>query len=139
MPAKVMIVDDEPEVVRLLEVILNRAGYRIIKAYSGKEALDLLNRETPDLMLLDVMMPGMSGIEVMETMRSTHDALNLPPVIFLTAKGGMEAMIEGLQAGAYKYLVKPTSREKLMEIVKAALEYSEARKRPVSGDEFDWM
>jgi two-component system sensor histidine kinase ChiS len=138
MAPKVMIVDDEPEVVRLLEVILSRAGYAVAKAYSGKECLSLLARENPDLILLDIMMPGMSGIEVMEALRTIYNVMTIPPVILLTAKGGMEAMIEGLQAGAYKYLVKPTSREKLMEIVKAALEYSESKKRPLP-DELDWV
>jgi DNA-binding response OmpR family regulator len=137
MPAKVLIVDDEQEVVRLLEVILTRAGYVVAKAYSGKECLSLLARENPDVILLDIMMPGMSGLEVMEALRSIYGTISIPPVIFLTAKGGMESMIEGLQAGAYKYLVKPTSREKLIEIVKAALAYSETKKRPPL--EPDWM
>jgi DNA-binding response OmpR family regulator len=137
MSAKVLVVDDEPEVVRLLEVILNRAGYAVAKAYNGQECLSLLTRENPDVILLDIMMPGMSGLEVMGALRTIYKAVTMPPVIFLTAKGGMEAMIEGLQAGAYKYLVKPTSREKLMEIVKAALEYSETKKRPPP-TEPDW-
>ena len=137
MPAKVLIVDDEQEVVRLLEVILTRAGYAVAKAYSGKECLSLLARENPDVILLDIMMPGMTGLEVMEALRSIYGTISIPPVIFLTAKGGMESMIEGLQAGAYKYLVKPTSREKLIEIVKAALEYSETKRRPPL--EPDWM
>ncbi len=137
MPAKVLIVDDEQEVVRLLEVILARAGFTIAKAYSGRECLSLLTREAPDVILLDIMMPGMSGLEVMEALRTIYGAVSMPPVIFLTAKGGMESMIEGLQAGAYKYLVKPTSREKLIEIVKSALEFSEAKKRPPL--EPDWM
>ncbi len=137
MPAKVLIVDDEQEVVRLLEVILTRAGFTIAKAYSGRECLSLLTRENPDVILLDIMMPGMTGLEVMEALRTIYGAVSMPPVIFLTAKGGMESMIEGLQAGAYKYLVKPTSREKLIEIVKSALEFSEAKKRPPL--EPDWM
>jgi len=89
--------------------------------------------------LLDIMMPGMSGIEVMERMRSGYDVLSMPPVVLLTAKGGMEAMLEGLQAGAFKFLVKPTSREKLLETVKAAVEYRESKRHPAAGDEFDWV
>jgi DNA-binding response OmpR family regulator len=137
MPAKVLIVDDEQEVVRLLEVILTRAGFAIAKAYSGRECLSLLTRENPDVILLDIMMPGMTGLEVMEALRTIYGAVSMPPVIFLTARGGMESMIEGLQAGAYKYLVKPTSREKLIEIVKSALEFAETKKRPPL--EPDWM
>jgi DNA-binding response OmpR family regulator len=136
MPAKVLIVDDEAEVVRLLEVILTRAGYAVVKAYSGKECLALLTRENPDVILLDIMMPGMSGLEILESLRTIYGTVSIPPVIFLTAKGSMEAMIEGLQAGAYKYLVKPTSREKLIEIVKSALEFSESRRRPPTDAEW---
>jgi len=137
MPAKVLIVDDEPEVVRLLEVILVRAGYLVVKAYSGRECLSLLTRENPDVIVLDIMMPGINGLEVMQALHTIYGAISMPPVIFLTAKGGMESMIEGLQAGAYKYLVKPTSREKLIEIVRSALEYSEEKKRPPL--EPDWQ
>ena len=137
MSAKVLVVDDEPEVVRLLEVILKRAGYSVAKAYNGKECLSLLARENPDVILLDIMMPGMSGLEVMGALRTIYKAMTMPPVILLTAKGGMESMIEGLQAGAYKYLVKPTSREKLIEIVKAALEYSATKRHPPTAEP-DW-
>ncbi len=130
MPAKVMVVDDEPQVLHLLEVILKREGFAVIKAGSGQECLRLLSQQDCDVIVLDIMMPGMSGLEVMRSLQSIYKAVTLPPVVILTAKGGMDAMLEGLQAGAYKYLVKPTSREKLVEVVRAAVEYGEAKRHP---------
>jgi DNA-binding response OmpR family regulator len=138
MSATVMIVDDEPEVVRLLEVILSRAGFGVIKAGSGNECLLLLRQRDPDVIILDNMMPGMSGIEVMKSLHSIYKSITLPPVIFLSARGGMDAMLEGLQAGAYKYLVKPTSREKLVEVVRAAVDYGESKRHPEVPPP-DWM
>ena len=138
MSAKVMVVDDEPEVVRLLEVILNRAGFAVLKAGSGPECLMLLRQQDPDVIILDNMMPGMTGVEVLKSLHSMYKDITQPPVIFLSAKGGMDAMVEGLQAGAYKYLVKPTSREKLMEVVRAALDYGENKRHPVIQPP-DWM
>lgn len=121
MVARVMVVDDEPQVVRLLEVILTRAGFAVSKARSGQECLAIIERENPDVIVLDVMMPDLSGLEVMRALRATYSAKTMPPVIFLSAKGGLEAMVEGMQAGAYKYLVKPTSRERLIEVINTAL------------------
>jgi len=138
MTAKVMIVDDEPEVVRLLEVILSREGFAVIKACSGQECLMLLRQQSPDVIVLDNMMPGMSGVEVMHSLQLMYKAITLPPVVFLSAKGGMDAMVEGLQAGAYKYLVKPTSREKLVEVVRAAAEFGENKRHPPVQPP-DWM
>jgi DNA-binding response OmpR family regulator len=138
MSARVMVVDDEPEVVRLLEVILNRAGFAVTKAGSGQECLTLLSQQDPDVIILDVMMPGMTGLDVMRSLHTMYKAVTQPPVIFLSAKGGMEAMVEGLQAGAYKYLVKPASREKLVEVVRAALEFGENKRHPEVAPP-DWM
>ncbi len=130
MTARVMIVDDEPEVLRLLEVILNRAGFAVIKASGGQECLRLLHNHNPDVIILDNMMPDMSGIEVLKSLRFIYKEVTLPPVIFLSAKGGMDAMLEALQAGAYKYLVKPAARERLVETVRAAYEFGEAKRHP---------
>jgi DNA-binding response OmpR family regulator len=138
MSAKVMVVDDEPEVVRLLEVILSREGFAVIKAGSGQECLMLLRQLDPDVIVLDCMMPGMSGLDVMRSLQSIYKAVTLPPVVLLTAKGGMDAMLEGLQAGAYKYLVKPTSREKLVEVVRSAAEFGENKRHPPIQPP-DWM
>jgi two-component system OmpR family response regulator len=118
MPEKILVVDDEPETVSLLGLTLSRAGYSVIKATSGRAGLDIAAREHPDLIILDIMMPDLSGLDVLKALRKVYP---VPPVIFFTAKSRVEDMIEGMEAGAYKYLVKPTSREKLLETVRAAL------------------
>lgn len=119
MTAKILIVDDEPDTLSLLAITLGRAGYVITKAGNGRGALEAARREAPDLIILDVMMPDMSGLEVLRALQADGGAA--PRVIFFTARGRAEDMLAGLQAGAYKYLVKPTSREKLLETVKQAL------------------
>lgn len=118
MPGKILVVDDEPETVSLLGLTLSRAGYTVMKATSGGAGLDLATREHPDLIILDIMMPDISGLDVLKALRKIYA---VPPVIFFTAKSRVEDMVEGMEAGAYKYLVKPTSREKLLETVRAAL------------------
>lgn len=118
MPERILVVDDEPDTVSLLSLTLGRAGYTVIKATSGRAGLDIAARERPDLIILDIMMPDLSGLEVLKALRHLYA---VPPVIFFTAKSRVEDMVEGMEAGAYRYLVKPTSREKLLETVKAAL------------------
>ena len=120
MSEKILVVDDEPDTVTLLGMTLTRAGYTVLKANSGKAALELAQSEKPDLIILDDMMPDVTGLDVLKTLRTKHGAPP-PAVILFTAKSRVEDMAEGLEAGAYKYLVKPTSREKLLETVKAAL------------------
>jgi DNA-binding response OmpR family regulator len=118
MPEKILVVDDEPDTVSLLSLTLNRAGYTVLKATGGKACLDIAAKEKPDLVILDIMMPDMNGLDVLRELRKIYA---VPPVIFFTAKSRVEDMVEGMEAGAYRYLVKPTSREKLLETVKAAL------------------
>jgi DNA-binding response OmpR family regulator len=117
--AKILIVDDEPDTLSLLSITLGRAGYTVLKATDGRTCLDMAAHEGPDLILLDIMMPDMSGLEVIRALQ-THGPFP-PPVIFFTAKGRMEDVTAGMEAGAYKYLIKPTSREKLLETVQSAL------------------
>jgi DNA-binding response OmpR family regulator len=125
MPEKILVVDDEPDTVSLLSLTLGRAGYTVLKANGGRSSLDIAAREKPDLILLDIMMPDMNGLDVLKELRKIYA---VPPVIFFTAKSRVEDMVEGMEAGAYRYLVKPTSREKLLETVKAAL--NDLRKDP---------
>ena len=111
---------------------------KIITESNPRSALDRIKEENVAVIVSDQKMPGMSGIEVLNSLRAMYRAVTQPPVIFLSARGGMEAMLEGLQAGAYKYLVKPTSREKLVEVIKAALEYSQQKRHPEI-EPPDWM
>lgn len=124
MAHTILVADDEPDTLDLLEITLGRAGYRVLKAHNGKEALELARREQPDLLLLDVMMPQMSGLDVLKTLRAEGAA---PPVIVFSARGRADDLAAGIEAGAIQYLVKPTSRERLLEAVRAALAEIAAR------------
>lgn len=115
---KILLADDEPDTLTLLGMTLTRAGYTVFKAHNGRECLALAERERPDLIILDMMMPDLNGLEVLRGLKAFYAQ---PPVIFFTAKSRAEDMTQGIEAGAYRYLVKPTSREKLLEIVKATL------------------
>ena len=99
----ILIVDDQPINVQLLKRKLERANLRVITAYSGVEALDLVRTNRPDLILLDVMMPDMDGIEVCQRLQASEDTRTIP-VIFVTARTSKEGKIEGLNVGAVDYM-----------------------------------
>jgi DNA-binding response OmpR family regulator len=121
MPVKILVVDDEADTISLLTVTLNQAGYEVVTANCGQACLQMVPEEHPDLILLDMMMPDMSGLDVLKTLQETYGTYNTPPVIFFTAKNRMEDRIEGLEAGAFKYLIKPTPRALLLNTIRAAL------------------
>lgn len=121
MPPKILVVDDEIDTVNLLELTLTQAGYAVIKANGGRACLEIVAAEHPDLIVLDIMMPDLSGIDVLKTLQETYGTYETPPVIFFSAKSRMEDRIEGLEAGAFKYLIKPTPRAQLLETIHAAL------------------
>lgn len=118
---KILIVDDDPELVQLIGYTLYAEGYQTVVAHSGEEALQLVERERPDLIILDVMMPGMSGIEVCDVLREDPETTNLP-IIILSARTQVPYRIEGLQAGADEYLTKPISLKEMVARVDALLE-----------------
>ena len=118
--AKILVVDDEIKNVKLLEALLAPRGYAISKAYDGKEALRLVHQESPDLILLDVMMPGMSGFEVCQTLKD-NPKTHLIPVVIMTALGQVEDRITGIRAGADDFLTKPVHRDELMARIETSL------------------
>jgi two-component system OmpR family response regulator len=119
MAKKILIVDDEVDTLNLLATTLAVAGYETAKASSGSAGISLISEFKPDAIILDVMMPEQSGIEVMSTIKKMFP--EPPPVIIFSARGRIEDMVDGMEAGAYKYLVKPVSREKLLETIRSAL------------------
>ena len=119
-PVRILVVDDEPFNVDLLEQQLEEQGYETCVATDGAEALERLAEERPDLVLLDWMMPGMSGIEVLERMRATPDWRGVP-VIMLTARGSTEDKVQGLDAGADDYVTKPIDEAELWARIRAML------------------
>ena len=127
MMSEIFVVDDDRDVAQSIEIALRRRGFRVTLAHSGVEALKLLRRYRPDLVLLDVLMPGMSGIEVCRRLRADENTAGLP-IIFLTARGQERDRIEGLRVGADDYLGKPFNLEELILRVKAVLR--RAKKEP---------
>ena len=117
--ARILVVDDEPYTLDLVKLTLITDGFYVETAGSGEDALHLLNEHTFDLMLLDVMMPAVSGFDVMRLMKSTP--IGATPVIILSAVGSDESQLTGEELGAIGYLVKPISRGELLDAVYAAL------------------
>ncbi|OFN22547.1 response regulator transcription factor [Staphylococcus sp. HMSC055C03] len=121
MTQKILVVDDEQSIVTLLKYNLETAGYLVEVAYDGEEALQKLNAVQPDLVVLDVMLPKLDGIEVCKTIRSDR---NLVPILMLTAKDDEFDRVLGLELGADDYMTKPFSPREVVARVKAILRRS---------------
>ena len=121
MTHKVLIADDEPNIVISLEYLMKRAGYQVIVARDGQEALDTLRRERPRLVLLDVMMPKKSGHEVCQELRA-DERIRDTLVLMLTAKGRDTDVDKGLGVGADAYMTKPFSTKELVAKVAQMLD-----------------
>jgi type IV pilus assembly protein PilB len=122
-PYKILVTDDDDRVAEALQLILEDHGYKVIRASHGLEALDKVREETPDLVLLDVVMPGKDGFEVCWELRTSIDTLFLP-IIMLTAQTSLKEKIKGLSLGADDYITKPFNAEELVERIKAVLRRS---------------
>lgn len=114
MAKKILVVDDEPEIVNMIEVRLKANGYEVIPSYSGDDALKKVKESKPDLILLDVMMPPPNGYQVCRTLKDDPDYKNIP-VIFLTAKTTESDKFWGMESGADEYVTKPYNAEELLE------------------------
>lgn len=117
MHGKILIVDDEPEIVRVLGGYLEQAGYNVITAFSGPEAVRRARQENPALIILDLMLPGMDGIDVCRTLRKTSDV----PIIMVTARVDEADRVLGLELGADDYVTKPFSPREVVARVRAVL------------------
>jgi DNA-binding response OmpR family regulator len=118
---RILIVDDEPMTRDLLRLMLERAGFETLEAEDGLKALLMVAEETPDVLLLDVMMPNMDGFTVCEKLRQQGDTAVLP-IILLSAKTSPEAVQKGLTAGANRYLGKPIHRAELINTIHEVLQ-----------------
>ncbi len=121
MAKKVLVVDDEPHIVRLVEVNLQRAGYDVVKAMDGVEALEQVKKEIPDMIVLDVMMPRMDGFTVLKHLKADPETQEIP-VIMLTAKAQDADIFQGWQSGVDSYLTKPFNPMELLTFVKRIFE-----------------
>ena len=128
MTKQILIVDDEPNVVMPIQFLMEQQGYRVMIAERGEDALDLLYRYKPDLLLLDIILPGIDGFEVCEIIRLDPDFRNVK-IFFLTARGREVQIAKGLALGADAYITKPFSNAELIAKVKGLLEktYEEVR------------
>lgn len=124
MSKKILIVDDDPELLRLIGLALHRAGYEPVAAQNAEDALRKLRGEQPALVILDVMLPGASGIDLCRQLRSQARTLPLP-IIMLSARAQVDDKIEGLEAGADEYLTKPVSPKEMVARVNSLLERTE--------------
>ncbi len=118
---RILVVDDEERMVRFIRMNLEHDGFKVSEAFNGKEAIQKIRDVTPDLILLDVMMPDIDGFEVLETVREVSQV----PVIMLTAKGEEDDRVRGLELGADDYVTKPFSPRELVSRVKAVLRRTE--------------
>jgi len=124
---RILVVDDQPNNVFILRDRLKHENFEVLTAYNGPEAIDLAEKESPDLILLDVMMPEMDGFEVCSILTRQDLTKNIP-IILLTALTSPQDIENGLQSGAYDYIKKPFNKVELIARINSALRFSEARK-----------
>jgi DNA-binding response OmpR family regulator len=123
---KILVVDDVPQNVKLLRLILDNEGYKVIDASNGAQALEKLKQERPAAMILDVRMPGMSGYDVCRAVRSDPEFSALP-VIMVTALSLTEERVKGIEAGATDFITKPFNKKELLARLKSSLTAAPAR------------
>ncbi len=120
---RVLVVDDEVGALTLIGIMLDRGGFQVLKAQNATQALSLLDREPPDLIILDIMMPGMNGVDLCRTIRNRSDAGQLP-ILILSARGDAETVMQSMDAGATDYLPKPILHHDLVSKVRGMLNLS---------------
>jgi DNA-binding response OmpR family regulator len=118
--AKILVAEDEKQIADMIVFKLTNGGHHVIRAEDGEQAVALATRELPDLLLLDAMMPGLNGFEVLRRLKG-NPALRSMPVIMVTAKGHERDVLTGLRGGAVDYVVKPFSLKELAARVELAL------------------
>jgi len=123
---KILVVEDEPDIRKLVQYNLTQDRFSVLEAEDGEQALKLLQREKPNLVILDLMLPGLSGMELCKLLRQRSETAKLP-ILMLTAKAGEADRIVGLEMGADDYLAKPFSPREMVARVKAILRRSEAK------------
>lgn len=120
MQNTILVVDDEPDIVRMIQITLEQAGYRVITAHTGEAALQQAAARQPDLILLDQVMWGMSGSETVKKLKADNNTSNIP-VVILTAQNTTEDMMESWESGTDLFLTKPVMPAELIDIIKTIL------------------
>ncbi len=127
MNAKILIVDDDPDIVLMLEDRLQSVGYETVAALEGQQALDLIVHESPHLVLLDLTLPKLSGLDVLKRLAQMKP-MDSPPVIVMTAHASIQAAVEAMKEGAYDFLTKPLDNDHLLIVIRKALERDTLRR-----------
>jgi len=128
MKEKILVVEDEKDIVKMIEYNLKKEGYKVIDAREGEDALDLAVREYPNLILLDLMLPGIDGLEVCKSLKKESKTSSIP-IIMLTAKAQESDKVVGLELGADDYITKPFSPRELIARIKAVLRRSAEKEK----------
>jgi len=123
---KILVIEDEPDIRKLVQYNLTQEHFNVVEAEDGEQALSLLQREKPNLVILDLMLPGLSGLELCKMLRQRSDTSRLP-ILMLTAKAGEADRIVGLEMGADDYLAKPFSPREMVARVRAILRRAESK------------
>lgn len=127
----ILVVDDEQDLLDLIEYNLKKEGFDVLKAENGQQGIQMAKEHNPNLVLLDIMMPKMDGLEVCDQMRADSSLKHIP-IIFLTARGDEKTEVEGLDKGADDYITKPISTTKLISRIKAVLRRFEETEEEVN-------
>jgi DNA-binding response OmpR family regulator len=117
---RILVVDDEPDIVALIRLKLMREGFEVVEAHNGEAAIKMVTRSRPDLIILDIMMPGMNGWEVNERLKANPEYRDIP-VIMLTALDELDEQFKSLQAGVRDYVTKPFNFDELVSSVRRVL------------------
>ncbi len=120
MKKQILVVDDEIGALKLIGIMLERGGFQVVEARDARAALEVLEGTTPDMIILDVMMPGMNGIDLCKVIRQ-REVTSVTPVLILSARGDAESIIHGIEAGANDYLPKPILHHDLVSKVREML------------------
>ncbi|HVF11101.1 MAG TPA: response regulator [Abditibacteriaceae bacterium] len=138
MLKKILAVDDEKHIVRLVQVNLEKEGFEVVTAGNGREALEKVAADQPDLIVLDVMMPEMDGFEALKKLKEDPETASIP-VIMLTAKAQDKDVFEGWKSGADLYLTKPFNPQELITFIKRIFQHQGEEKPPwpIDGDDGD--
>ena len=135
--SKILIVDDEQDIVELVSYNLEKEGFKTVKAFDGEAALKMVKTQKPDLIILDLMLPKMNGLDVCRAIRRNPETLSLP-IIMLTAKGDEVDKIIGLENGADDYITKPFSVKELIARVRSILRRLHDGEKKTSQEEFQY-
>jgi two-component system response regulator MprA len=127
MKERILIIEDDKAIVRVLERSLVYEGYEVDLAYNGEQGLELARTKNPSLIVLDLMLPGMDGLEVTEKIRED----SAMPILMLTARGGLDDRVEGLDSGADDYMVKPFELDELLARIRSLLRRSQSERSTV--------